>query len=155
MSRPKYEQPVVGAESASASVLEREQRQHEALITVQGISRATGRALQVFAGAELAFSGAPGLYMLDAEIAQRGPGKDSKFTFEQRMLSGAADSAHAVIAGQLAVTHQDGRRSDAEVVAKCYQKRALEERLIRARREVEVMRDMAARGEIALEPVAV
>jgi hypothetical protein len=140
---------------APASVIEREQRQNEALRIVNGISRATGRELSVTTSEDGSFGEAPGIYLLDPSIAARGPIKDAKFQFEEKMLSGAADSAHAVIAGQLAVVHASGEISTTEIAAKCYQKRDFEERMARASREVEVMQDMARRGELALDPVAV
>jgi hypothetical protein len=142
------------AESAPASVIEREERQREALRTVNAIARATGRNLDVIAQPDGGFSTDPGVYLLDREVAGRGPIKDTKFTFEERMLSGAADSAHAVIAGELAMQHTSGQRVNSAIAAKCYQKRTFVERIARAEREITVMRDMQARGELGLDPVA-
>ena len=141
---------------ASAAVLEREARQNEALRVVNGIARATGTELPVLAHEGGRFSDKPGIYLLDPDVIKNGPIKDASFNFDQRMLSGAADSAHAVIAGQLTVKHESGLHVPATAVAaKCYQKRTFDERLARAEREVEVMRDMNNRGELALDPVAV
>lgn len=143
------------AGQASASIQEREARQHDALRVVQGIARATGRQLDVITHADGSFSPEPGVYLLDPTMAEQGGIKDAKFQFDQRMLSGAADSAHAVIAGNLEVFHRGGLTTNTPVAAKCYQKRPFEERFDRAQREVAVMRDMSRRGELALEPVAV
>ncbi|MEK7153552.1 MAG: hypothetical protein AAB834_06385 [Patescibacteria group bacterium] len=141
--------------NAPASVLERDARQREALRVVTSISRATGKELPVVSSETNSFGEAPGVYVLNPEIAARGPIISTEFDFEEKMLSGAADSAHAVIAGRLSVVHASGQKSTAEIAAKCYQKRDYEERLARAGREVEVMQDMTRRGELGLEPVAV
>jgi hypothetical protein len=140
---------------APASVLEREARQSEALRVVNNIARATGDALPVITNKDGSFGEKPGVYILDRDASKHGGIKEASFKFDQRMLSGAADSAHAVIAGDLMVRHESGLVVPDRVAAKCYQKRSFEERFARAQREVEVMRDMNERGELALEPIAV
>ena len=142
------------AGEASASVLEREDRQKAALLTVNSIARATGRSLDVIAQPDGGFGTESGVYLLDSEVAAGGPIREAGFSFEERMLSGAADSAHAVIAGELAIKYASGKEIDCEIAAKCYEKRSFEERFARASREIEVMRDMRARGELGLDPVA-
>ncbi|HSD55834.1 MAG TPA: hypothetical protein VLA92_01640 [Candidatus Saccharimonadales bacterium] len=142
------------AGEASASAIEREERQKAALQTVNSIARATGRSLEVTAQPDGGFSHEPGVYLLDAQVAAGGPIREAGFTFEERMLSGAADSAHAVIAGELAIKYGSGKEFTCGIAAKCYEKRTFEERYARAGREIEVMRDMQQRGELGLDPVA-
>lgn len=142
---------------APASLIERENRQNDALRTVNGIARQTGKELTVFSSEDGSFGSEPGIYLLDPTILEQGPIKDAHFKFEERMMSGAADSAHAVIAGNLSIDHAGPGRKGSEVTiaAKCFEKRDFSERLARAAREVEVMRDMERRGELGLHPVAV
>jgi hypothetical protein len=142
------------AGEASSSAIEREDRQRAALQTVNAIARATGRSLDVIAQPDGGFGTEPGVYLLDTEVAAGGSIRQADFSFEERMLSGAADSAHAVIAGNLAIKYGSGKGLSCEVAAKCYEKRTFEERFARASREIEVMRDMRQRGELGLDPIA-
>lgn len=132
------------------------QRQDDALRAVNLISRATGREIPIISNAE-DISLAPGAYILDPELCQRGKMSDVNFSMEPRMLSGAADSAHAVIAGELQVDYanKSAKSKMIEVAAKCYSKRTAEERFERVKREVDISKVMAENGQLALNPVAV
>lgn len=132
------------------------QRQEDALRAVNLISRATGREIPIISNAEDIFS-EPGAYILDPELCQRGRMSDVNFSMEPRMLSGAADSAHAVIAGELQVdyTNKSAESKTIEVAAKCYSKRTAQERYERVKREIDITKVMAANGQLALKPVAV
>lgn len=157
MSKPSHSFEAEGLSSgeASASTRERQARQDLALTTVRKISKRAGRDIPITPDANAEnFMHGPGVYILDPEVIERGPIRDATFELDAQMLSGAADSAHAVIAGDLAVDYESGLRTT-PVAAKCYQKRPFEDRLERTRREITMMRFMQEQGELSLEPVAV
>jgi hypothetical protein len=139
----------------SASLREQEERQRAALQTVRVISRMAGRELPIVPSPEGDVSEQQGIYLLDASVIEKGRIKDTAFDFRKKMLSGAADSAHAVIAGDLQVDYASGLSETTEIAAKCYQKRTFADRLTRARKEVETTKFMQQHGEITLDPVAV
>ncbi len=148
----------MAAEQYSTAVFnaEQTQRQEESLRAVNLISRSAGREIPIIANAET-ITPEPGVYILDSSLCEKGKMADVNFKLEPRMLSGAANSAHAVIAGELSVDYDNRsiQPSSTEVAAKCYRKRSPQERFERVQREVTISRAMADRGELALEPVAV
>lgn len=140
----------------SASVREAIQKREDAAFTVTRASNMAGKFIDVVPSSNFLFSEEPGAYVFtgpeDIEASH-----DINFSIEERLVSGAADSAHAVIAGRLEVaTGGRAEKTVIDVAAKCYQKkREFADRLERARREVTYMRLMKAAGEVTMEPIAV
>jgi hypothetical protein len=148
-------EPAVLLPEMTSSAAEQQERQQRALTTIRDISHRVGRELPVWcAGDGTQFADDPGLYVLDPKLTEAGYIEGTAFEVEPRMLSGAADSAHAVLSGYLAVEY-GGKTDKVDIAAKAYQKRSFEDRFARVRREVLVTRLMAEKGELALTPVAV
>jgi hypothetical protein len=133
---------------------DQQERQAVALRNVELVAREIGRQIPVVSG-EHGVSETPGLYVLDEITRQKGNMVHAEFAMEPTMLRGAADSAHAVLGGDMTVTYADGSVGVTKVAAKCYTKREFDQRLDRVRREIEFTGEMADRGELALEPIAV
>lgn len=139
----------------SSTAAEQQARQQRALGTIRDISHRVGKELTVWcAGDGTQFADDPGMYVLDPRLTEAGYIEGTEFEVEPRMLSGAADSAHAVLSGYLAVEY-GGKVDKVDIAAKAYQKRSFEDRFARVRQEVLVTRRMADEGELALAPVAV
>lgn len=151
MSVERYNGAVAFAENLNT---EQTERQAAALRNVDLVSREIGRQLPVVSG-EHGVNEMSGLYVLDEETRQKGDMVHAEFAIEPTMLRGAADSAHAVLAGKMTVKYADGSVGVTEVAAKCYSKRDFSERLDRVRREVEFTEEMRSHGELALDPIAV
>lgn len=140
-----------------AEVLNTEQgeRQAEALRTIELVTREMGKRIPVLA-AEQGVTSEPGLHVIDETTRKKGDIVHANFTVEPTMLRGAADSAHAVLAGEMQVTYADGGAGATVIAAKSYgSKRSFEDRLTRVQREVTISKYMASMGELALEPIAV
>lgn len=96
----------------------------------------------------------PGIYVLNNHIGASDRITDVSFLLKRQLLSGAADSAHSVIAGDLLVDYRDGTQREVKVAVKCYAKRTAEERYNRAMREITVMEDLLSCEELSIEPIA-
>lgn len=142
--------------TVTSRIAEQQTRQAEALKVIRQISHAAGSELPVLSRENGAVDDSPAVYILDPKVIDAGELVDADFQLEKRILSGAANSAHAVIAGDLTVEDAGKHSTTTTVAAKCYHgKRTFEDRLQRARREVDTTRFMQAQNELALEPVAV
>lgn len=97
----------------------------------------------------------PGLYVVNNNLANLEL-SSARFKFAQNDLSGAADSAHAAIPGQLNLVNKDNFELEPlEIVAKCFSKRTVDDRLDRVKREISTMQELANLGEMTTVPLAV
>ncbi len=154
MTRERFAGPAPEALMASASEGDQEERQRRALSAVSQAARMLGRQIPVLSG-ERGIQEMPGLYVIDPEVRAKGGIRAASFQVEPKMLRGAADSAHAVLAGDMSVTYDSGQVSTTQVAAKCFLKRDFLERMDRVQREVSITQTLAARGDLALAPIAV
>ncbi len=70
----------------------------------------------------------------------------ASFIPKERLMSGAADSAHAVIGGQLVVARKDEKPKVVEAAVKWYTKRSPEECFDRVTKEADIMLELAQIG---------
>jgi hypothetical protein len=143
-------------EDAPSSVTEREKRIQEALGTVISLTQMVneGELPIRFVDSSDEISASPGIYWLDRNTDTEAI-EDVNFTFMPENLSGAADSAHAIVPGKLTTKKNDSTVSDMMVVCKCYSKREFPDRLARALQEVHVMQRLSTSGILTIEPIAV
>jgi hypothetical protein len=141
--------------SPSQSILETEAKQRAARTAVQRLSRMAGDSLPITAIEGYEFPQEPGVYLFDHEVVAPGEITNVDFVMDPRRSSGAADSAHAVISGDLEVDFENGNKKEIEIGAKCYQKRTLPDRLQRAANEVQFTHEMQEAGLLAMVPVGV
>ncbi|MEO8784775.1 MAG: hypothetical protein ABI221_00365 [Candidatus Saccharimonadales bacterium] len=135
----------------------RELRTAETLRAVQMVAEMTGDELVVESVTDPSLiTDRPGVYVFGNHLGGNAGNiiRDVNFVMQDKPMSGAADSAHAVIAGWLDVTFNDRPSEGIKVVAKCFAKRTPEERFERAIREVTIMEELAGRHELSLEPIA-
>lgn len=139
-----------------ATAKERQERFEATLRAVRIISDMAGGELPIYSADRAdEITHEPGIFVLSKHLGTEQQIVDTTFDLKKMLLSGAADSAHSVIAGDLAIDYQNGERHDVSVAAKCYAKRTKAERFQRAMREVTIMEDLQNRGELTLEPIAV
>lgn len=141
----------------TSAMREREARVAHSLRTINGLT-------QLMVDEELALvpvsnvdeiGSAPDVYVLNRPDIESRQFIDVAFAFQPTLLSGAADSGHAVLAGELSFENADGSLSTLPVAAKCHSKReSFEERLERAKREVFFMQALERQGEITTSPIA-
>jgi hypothetical protein len=124
--------------------------------TVKAISRLAGNGMAIEAITDVTdIPSHPGVYVMN-EFAPSGGIADADFVLDPVLLSGIADSAHAVVGGRIAVRYNDGvPPKELEVAAKCFYKRDPEDRFRRAITEAQIMGEMEAKGMMAYRPVAV
>jgi hypothetical protein len=131
-------------------------RASETVAIVDAVSRlAGGEQLPVY---EIASAGQvgqdPGMYFLRTTNQMEATVDDANFQLQPTLVSGCADSAHAIVAGNMLVDSGESDNWSLSVATKCFKTRAPEERLERARNEVGVMEDMLERGALTFRPVA-
>ena len=156
MTLDRIQNPEIPSDAESISLAEREKRLTDALHTIQSLASLVGHEdlpIVEATGADGILT-SPGIYWLDTTRDTQQV-EDTSFVFLPEHLSGAADSAHAVVPGKLVVTKTDGSESDITVVAKCYSKREFPDRIARAIKEVRVMNALRERGKLTITPVAV
>ncbi len=133
---------------------EKERQIKDALNVINNISSAVGDELDVESVESHAdIHHQPGVFLL-RKPEYSSMVKDVHFDFRRNLLSGSADSAHAVLQGNIVVERHDLReRSTHTVAIKNYSKRTPEDNFHRGLTEIRVMDDMAARGEVSYVPI--
>lgn len=135
---------------------EKETQIRDTLTTINYISGAVGKSLPVASveGPE-ELRDEPGVYLLHhPELASTISGV--RFDFDQNLLSGSADSAHAVLKGDLVVERSptnDDDTSTHTVAVKNFEKRTAADNMQRALREIQVMKDLEEKGEVTFSPL--
>ena len=126
-----------------------------AIRVAEAVSRMVGDQLAVVPMPAIdALDTTPGVYVVyperyDNDIV------GAQFTFNRNNLSGAADSAHAAIPGDLTLERRGGFSAIAEVVAKCFTKRTVSDRLSRIKSGLHTMEAMREAGFLTIDPLAV
>lgn len=127
---------------------------------VREVSRMAGREIPILpVDSSADITGAPGVYLLVPRRREAAI-KRTDFELQPKLLSGIADSAHAVLAGDLKIEYDkhngaSGFTEVREVAAKCFYKREPQDRLHRALTETRFMEELSNRGELTMLPVAV
>jgi hypothetical protein len=139
----------------TAREAERRERLEQTMRTVQMVSRMAGNELAVKPANQVDDIGEePAIYLFSSE-AIKGEITDAEFALKKTYLSGAADSAHTVLAGDLFIDDSaSSERIELNVAVKCFYKRTFEDRFTRALQEVRVLQHLEARGELAWHPIA-
>jgi hypothetical protein len=96
----------------------------------------------------------PGVYIMESWLGPDATISNADFELNKRLLSGASDSAHAVIAGKLHIDYNDTEHSAPDVAIKCFSKRTAAERLERGVREIRYMEEMLVEEALGFIPVA-
>jgi Lipopolysaccharide kinase (Kdo/WaaP) family len=131
------------------------QRVKDALGVVTEISRRIGNDLPVMQMPPIdELDTTPGVYVI-GPTQNTSDITEAHFIFSEMNLSGAADSAHAAIPGDLVVSRSDGSETGTTVVAKCFTKRDIDDRLTRVKRELTTMQAMTELGMLTINPIAV
>ena len=140
------EEPLVKGEAAQRERL----RQAIELIDQFTVNAKEGELPIVSIRTHEGITSEPGVYIIDnigiTEIT------DADFAVNSQLLSGTRDSGHAVVSGRLAFERSGGEKKDIDVAVKCYMKRTPEERLARAKLEVETYFEMMRLGNLAFKP---
>jgi hypothetical protein len=149
------EREIISSSPDALSFETHSQRVQDALRIIRTVSKQVGNTLPVTPMPEIAeLDTTPGVYFVDngeADVQVTG----AKFEFVERNLSGAADSAHAAIPGDLLIEAADGTESKVTVVAKCFSKRDEDDRLVRIKHELTTMRAMQENDALTIDPIAV
>lgn len=133
---------------------EKERQIKDALNVINAVSSMVGKELEVTSvNSHEDITQDPGVYLLrHPEYSSRV--KQVHFDFERNLLSGAADSAHAVLQGNLFVERTKRREgSQHKVAVKNFAKRNPTENMGRALKEVRIMEDMQSKGELSFKPI--
>jgi hypothetical protein len=141
-------------EQESRGAEERFQHLQDSLTVVRVVSNLVGNELGISTMSDPEQVGDPGVYWFEAPTSEA-PVSGARFEYRPRNLSGAADSAHSVIPGLLAINRTGESDKNFEIVAKCYTTREFEDRLERAKNEVRVMNVMKQSGELTIKPLAI
>lgn len=136
------------------SVIERAQRFEDALRTIQVISGMAGNELAVVSSEAQDIEHSAAIHVISDHLDTQGMISSAAFEPKPKLLSGAADSAHSVMVGELSVGFGESAEEQIEVAAKCYSKRTPSECFERAMREIEISEHMSSVGEIYVEPIA-
>ncbi len=140
----------------SSSVLERQKKLEDSIAALNMISRLAGRDIDIHKSTNASEIPAdPGIYVLENMVADGVDVVDTDFKISPVLLSGIADSAHAVVTGKLGIQFSDGSSKEVEVAAKRSAKREFQDRFDRTIREAQVMEEIVSNGDIGFMPVAV
>jgi hypothetical protein len=151
--------PEIDVEDPLDNLSERQLKQLRALEIVQAVAEMVGESsikLSVLSGVEDITEetmSQPGIYWLQPTERNTDHIDGATFDFSLSDLSGAADSAHAVLPGKLSITGNN-QNTFYDVVAKCYVTREHADRADRALRELRFMQDMGELGELTTLPLA-
>lgn len=151
--------PVIDIEDFRNDLSERQLKQLKALEIVQAVAEMVGEndiQLNVLDGVDSVTEetmSQPGIYWLQPTERNISNIESASFDFSLSDLSGAADSAHAVLPGMLSI--ESGLEvTFYDVVAKCYITRTHADRADRALRELRFMQQMEQDGELTTSPLA-
>lgn len=146
--------PVVGNE-VHVGITDHAERVTETVRIVTHLSHLAGRDIPIYSTEDIAtVTEEPAVHILQSWLGPETGISNTDFELNKRLLSGASDSAHAVIAGKLYVDYDGAEHSAPDIAIKCFRKRTPQERLERGIREIRYMEEMLAEGALGFVPVA-